>query len=140
MAVNFWGVVYSLKYAIDPIRRAGGGAMSVTASVAGHYGYPDLPLYAASKHAILGIVKSLARDLAPAIRVNAVAAGSMMTEIGAHTAEDKGLDPSAGVSHRDTEALERFAKDEQYRAEPAGSRSRTCSSSRTRRRSSTASR
>jgi NAD(P)-dependent dehydrogenase (short-subunit alcohol dehydrogenase family) len=94
MAVNFWGVVHSLKQAIAPIERAGGGAMTVTASLAGHFGYPTLPAYASSKHAILGLVKSLAADLAPRIRVNAVSAGSMATEIGAHTAEAQGRDPA----------------------------------------------
>ena len=34
MAVNFWGVCHSLKYSIAPIRQAGGGAMTVTASLA----------------------------------------------------------------------------------------------------------
>jgi NAD(P)-dependent dehydrogenase (short-subunit alcohol dehydrogenase family) len=89
MAVNFWGVCYSLKYAVEPIRRAGGGAMTVTSSLAAHFGYPELPAYSASKHAILGLVQSLAADLFPVIRVNAVSAGSMRTEILVHTAEDQ---------------------------------------------------
>jgi NAD(P)-dependent dehydrogenase (short-subunit alcohol dehydrogenase family) len=94
MAVNFWGVCHSLKQSIAPIERAGGGAMTVTASLAGHFGYPTLPGYVASKHAILGLVKSLAADLAPRIRVNAVSAGSMATEIAAHTAEAQGRPPA----------------------------------------------
>lgn len=119
MAVNFWGVVHSLKCAIDPIRRAGGGAMSVTSSLAGHYGYADLPAYAASKHGIVGLVQSLAVDLVPLIRVNAVSAGSMRTEIGAHVAEDKGITLSATNqgSGRDTAAATQMRATE-FSAEP----------------------
>ena len=101
MAVNFWGALYSLKHAVPAIRRAGGGAISVTTSVAGHYGYPTTPAYAASKHAVVGLVKSLAADVGPEIRVNAVSAGRMQTRIDAHTREAKGLappDPGTGVS------------------------------------------
>lgn len=117
MAVNFWGVCHALKYAVAPIRRAGGGAMTVTASLAGHYGYADLPAYAASKHAIIGLTRSLAADLAPTIRVNAVSAGSMVTEIGAHAAEAKGLDSSQATSHRDPQAVQGATK-EHFRALP----------------------
>jgi NAD(P)-dependent dehydrogenase (short-subunit alcohol dehydrogenase family) len=87
MAVNFWGVCHSLKYAIDPIRRAGGGAMTVTSSIASHFGYRDLPAYTASKHAVIGLMRSLAADVGPEIRVNAVSAGSMVTEIRTHAVQ-----------------------------------------------------
>jgi NAD(P)-dependent dehydrogenase (short-subunit alcohol dehydrogenase family) len=116
MAVNFWGVCHSLKYSIAPIRQAGGGAMTVTASLAGHFGYPDLPAYTASKHAILGLMKSLAADLLPTIRVNAVSAGSMSTEIGAHFAEAKGLDPAQAGFHRDPQVS--VVKEDHFRAHP----------------------
>src|SRR5262249_13905332 len=76
IAVNFWGVVYCLKYAIEPIKRSGGGAMTVPTSLAGHYGYPDQPAYVSSKHAVTGLVKSVAAAEAPTIRVNAVAPGA----------------------------------------------------------------
>jgi len=113
MAVNFWGVVHSLQAAIDPIERSGGGAMTVTASLASHFGYPTLPGYSASKHAVLGVVKSLAADLAPRIRVNAVSAGSMATQIGVHTAEEQGREPGGGGS-----GVVRADKDDHFRAHP----------------------
>jgi NAD(P)-dependent dehydrogenase (short-subunit alcohol dehydrogenase family) len=116
MAVNFWGVFHSLKGAIAPIRRAGGGAMTVTASLAAHYGYADLPAYAASKHAILGLMRSLAADLAPEIRVNAVSAGAMHTELGAHTAEAKGAAAPGPAGHRDPGAA--AMRGEHYVAQP----------------------
>lgn len=91
MAINFFGVLYSFKEAIPAIRRAGGGAMTVTASISAHRGKPDLPIYAAAKGGVVALVKSLAIDLMPAIRVNAVTPGAVMTQIGVHTAEAKGL-------------------------------------------------
>jgi NAD(P)-dependent dehydrogenase (short-subunit alcohol dehydrogenase family) len=95
MAVNYFGVAYSLKYAAPAIRRAGGGAMTVTSSISAHRGKPDLPVYASSKGAIWALVMSLAIDLAPEIRVNAVTPGAMLTEIARHAAEAKGIDPEA---------------------------------------------
>jgi NAD(P)-dependent dehydrogenase (short-subunit alcohol dehydrogenase family) len=90
MNVNFLGVLHAFKYAIPAIRRAGGGAMTATTSVSAHRGYATLPVYCASKAAVVGLVRAVAADVAPEIRVNAVSAGSMETEIGAHAAEDQG--------------------------------------------------
>jgi NAD(P)-dependent dehydrogenase (short-subunit alcohol dehydrogenase family) len=92
MAVNWRGVCLSFKHAIPAIRRAGGGAMTATASVAAHRGRAKLPAYCASKGAVVALVRSLALDLGPEIRVNAVSAGSMVTEIGVHAAQARGID------------------------------------------------
>ena len=92
MNVNWLGVCYAFKHAIPAIRRAGGGAMTATASVAAHRGRPELPIYSASKGAVVSLVRSLALDLAPDIRVNAVSIGSMKTEIRAHAAEAQGIE------------------------------------------------
>jgi NAD(P)-dependent dehydrogenase (short-subunit alcohol dehydrogenase family) len=91
MDVNWLGVCLAFKHAIPAIRRAGGGAMTATASVAAHRGRPELPIYSASKGAVVALVCSLALDLAPEIRVNAVSIGSMRTEIRAHAAEAQGI-------------------------------------------------
>jgi NAD(P)-dependent dehydrogenase (short-subunit alcohol dehydrogenase family) len=103
MAVNLGGVMLSFKHAIPAIMRAGGGSMTATASLAPHPGVSDLPAYCASKAAVAGLVRSLAADLAPDIRVNTVSAGSMQTELEKHTAELHGL-----VSDEDERARRRF--------------------------------
>jgi NAD(P)-dependent dehydrogenase (short-subunit alcohol dehydrogenase family) len=89
--VNFYGVVWSFKHAIPAILRAGGGAMTATASLGAHRGFSRLDAYCASKGAIVALVRSLSADLYPRIRVNAVSPGGMATEMGLHTAEDKGV-------------------------------------------------
>jgi NAD(P)-dependent dehydrogenase (short-subunit alcohol dehydrogenase family) len=118
MAVNFWGVVHSLKYAIDPIRRAGGGAMTVTTSIASHFGYPDLPAYTVSKHAVLGLVRSLSADVGPEIRVNAVSAGSMVTEIRTHAVEAQSAGRESGTAAATATTTRAGAKTSQYRGDP----------------------
>jgi NAD(P)-dependent dehydrogenase (short-subunit alcohol dehydrogenase family) len=83
MDVNFYGVVHAFKHAIPAIQRASGGALTATGSVTAHRGRARLDAYCASKHAILGLVRALAVDLGPAIRVNVASPGNMATEIGA---------------------------------------------------------
>jgi NAD(P)-dependent dehydrogenase (short-subunit alcohol dehydrogenase family) len=75
MDVNFGGVWLAWKYAIPAIRRAGGGAMTATASLAANRGYAGLSAYSASKGAIVALGRSLAVELYPEIRVNVVACG-----------------------------------------------------------------
>ena len=116
MAVNFYGVVHCLQHAVPAIRAAGGGAISVTTSVAAHYGYPVTPVYAASKHAVVGLVKSLSADVGPLIRVNAVSAGRMITQIETHTLEAKGIDPSEDGPHREYMTL--GTEENQYTVNP----------------------
>ncbi|MGE4242365.1 SDR family NAD(P)-dependent oxidoreductase [Ramlibacter sp.] len=58
-----------------------GGRIIFTSSISGRLGSPKHSGYAASKHAILGMVKSLAKDLGPlGISVNAVCPGSSATD------------------------------------------------------------
>jgi NAD(P)-dependent dehydrogenase (short-subunit alcohol dehydrogenase family) len=81
MDVNFLGVVRAFKYAIPAIKRAGGGAMTATSSIAAHRGYAQRDAYVSSKAAIVGLVRSLAIELRPDVRVNAVSPGPMVTDM-----------------------------------------------------------
>jgi NAD(P)-dependent dehydrogenase (short-subunit alcohol dehydrogenase family) len=82
LRVNVNGVFLTLKHAAPHLRKAGGGALLCTTSQAGVRGYRDLAAYCASKFAVVGIVRSLAEELADdGIRVCAVAPGVTETHM-----------------------------------------------------------
>lgn len=73
---NVLGVWLSLKYAIPHLREQGSGSIIVTASTAGLIGFPGLSSYGSSKHAVIGLMKCAALEVAEfGVRVNAIAPG-----------------------------------------------------------------
>ena len=77
--VNARGVLCSMRGALPAM--SGDGAIVVIASQNAWRGSAMLPAYAASKHAVLGLVRSAALELGPrGIRVNAVGPGSVATD------------------------------------------------------------
>jgi NAD(P)-dependent dehydrogenase (short-subunit alcohol dehydrogenase family) len=80
MAVNLRGVFLGLRAVLPAIRRAGGGAIVVTASSVALRTDPELACYSASKHALIGLVQAAAAEAAPwGIRVNAICPGAVAT-------------------------------------------------------------
>lgn len=77
IAVNLDGVFYTCRAAIPLM--AEGGAMVNVSSMAGHRGSHSHADYAAAKSAVLGFSRSLAIELAPKVRVNAVSPGLIDT-------------------------------------------------------------
>ncbi|MFP5070170.1 SDR family oxidoreductase [Pseudonocardia nantongensis] len=76
VGVNLDHVVFGLTAAVPALRRAGGGHVIATASLAGIVAMPGDALYTATKHAVVGYVRSAAPTLAgEGIRVNAVCPG-----------------------------------------------------------------
>lgn len=77
MGINLDGVVFGTHAALRGFEQArGGGAIVATASLAGLTGAPFDPLYAANKHAVVGLARSLGPVLAPrSVRFNAVCPG-----------------------------------------------------------------
>ncbi|BAZ48713.1 short chain dehydrogenase [Nostoc sp. NIES-4103] len=82
MNVNVKGVWLSMKYEIAQMLKQGSGAIVNTSSGAGVVALPGVPLYTASKHAVVGLTKAAALQYAKAgIRINAVAPGSIETDM-----------------------------------------------------------
>jgi NAD(P)-dependent dehydrogenase (short-subunit alcohol dehydrogenase family) len=82
MSVNLDGVVYGAHAVLPALRARGGGAIVATASLAGLTGVPMDPFYAANKHAVVGLTRSLGPALAESgIRFNAVCPGYTETAI-----------------------------------------------------------
>jgi 3alpha(or 20beta)-hydroxysteroid dehydrogenase len=82
MAINVRGVFLGLKYVLPIMVAQGRGAVVNTASLAGHIGTRNMSPYAASKHAVLGLTKSTAIEVArKGVRVNAVCPGPVETDM-----------------------------------------------------------
>lgn len=76
MGINLDGVVFGTVAALPALRERGGGAIVATASLAGLTAVPFDPLYAANKHAVVGLARSLGLGLvSEGIRFNAVCPG-----------------------------------------------------------------
>jgi cis-2,3-dihydrobiphenyl-2,3-diol dehydrogenase len=78
--INVKGYLYLAKAAAPALVEAK-GSMIFTISNAGFYPDGGGPLYTASKHAAVGLVRQLAYELAPHVRVNGVAPGGISTDL-----------------------------------------------------------
>jgi len=88
MNVNVDGIVFGLQTLLPLLTP--GAAIVATASLAGITPYAIDPLYAMSKHAVVGLVRSLAPDLARRdIRIHALCPGAVDTEIIPHAQKTK---------------------------------------------------
>ncbi len=111
MAVNLESSFLTAKFA-GPFLKHTKGAMVLTSSTAGIYGYPNRAPYAAAKWGVIGLMKTLAMEWGPSgVRVNAICPGAVegprMDGVMEREAAAKGTTPqaiydgyAAGVSMR----------------------------------------
>jgi NAD(P)-dependent dehydrogenase (short-subunit alcohol dehydrogenase family) len=82
MGANVDGVVFGARAVVPSMARRGGGAIVATASLAGLISFPPDPIYTLTKHAVVGLVRSLAQQLqAKGITINAVCPGIVDTPL-----------------------------------------------------------
>jgi len=99
IAINLSGTFYCCQSAARQMRESGGGSIVNLSSVGGLIGLSHRPAYTASKHAIVGLTKSLARDLGPAgIRVNALCPGVIRTPMTEQYFSDDSFEQELAVS------------------------------------------
>jgi NAD(P)-dependent dehydrogenase (short-subunit alcohol dehydrogenase family) len=97
IAVNVKGVFLGLRHVLPVMIRQGKGAIVNTASVAGLVATPGMPGYVASKHAVIGLTKTAAGEVArQGVRVNAVCPGPVDTRM-IHSLESQ-LNPADPAS------------------------------------------
>ncbi|KOV63557.1 SDR family NAD(P)-dependent oxidoreductase [Streptomyces sp. MMG1121] len=82
LAVNLHGVMYGLHAALPALAAHGGGSLLVTSSMAGVGAAVFDPVYTATKHAVIGLVRSLAPTWQEkGVRINAICPGFVRTPI-----------------------------------------------------------
>jgi NAD(P)-dependent dehydrogenase (short-subunit alcohol dehydrogenase family) len=81
LAVNLDSVFFLMRSVIPAMKETGGGAIVVNASIAAFKAFPNHAAYCASKGALVALVRQVAVDVAPAIRVNAICPGPVDTPL-----------------------------------------------------------
>lgn len=78
VSVNLEGAFLAAKYSAPIMKKQKSGAIIITSSTAGIYGYPNRAPYSAAKWGVIGLMKTLAMELGPfGIRANAICPGAV---------------------------------------------------------------
>ncbi|MEU4311836.1 SDR family oxidoreductase [Nocardia sp. NPDC024068] len=103
VGVNQHAVVWGLRAALPVLRTRGGGSIVVTASLAALRATPQDPIYAMTKHAVIGLVRALSGSLAEEnIQLNAVCPGLVDTPL---TAGNRERFRAAGIAVLDADSV-----------------------------------
>ncbi|TXN38148.1 glucose 1-dehydrogenase [Flagellimonas hymeniacidonis] len=81
LETNLSSIFYLSKYAIPHLQKSGQGNILINASIAAFKSFPNHPAYCASKGASIALMKQMAVEYAPKIRVNAICPGPVDTPL-----------------------------------------------------------
>ncbi len=81
IATNLHAIFYLTRAGIPEMQKSGGGAIVVNGSIAAYKGFPNHPAYCASKGALVPLVKQIALDYSPSIRINLLCPGQVDTPL-----------------------------------------------------------
>ncbi len=105
LGINLKHQFFAVQAVVEDMRTLGGGSIINMGSVSWMIGQGGMPAYSASKSAVVGLTRSLARDLGPDnIRVNSIAPGWIMTE----RQKELWLTPEAEIDLFKNQCLKRF--------------------------------
>lgn len=114
MAVNVGAVWLGLRAAVGPLRRRGGGSVVITSSIQGAAALPCTSAYTTSKHAVIGMMKGAALELAKdRIRVNCVIPGMTDTPMMDRIHQASGAPEQMAATVRATIPMRRYARAEE---------------------------
>jgi NAD(P)-dependent dehydrogenase (short-subunit alcohol dehydrogenase family) len=114
LAVNVGAVWLGLRAAIRPLRQRGGGSVVITSSIQGSSALPYTSAYTTSKHAVIGMMKGAALELAKDnIRVNCIIPGMTDTPMMDRIHEASGAPEQMAAAVRATIPMRRYARSEE---------------------------
>lgn len=104
LGINLSGTFYCTRAALPSMLARGWGRVINIASIAGKTGAPYISAYAASKHGVLGLTRSLALEVATkGITVNAICPGYVETDMTTHAVEN--ITAKTGKSGEEARAI-----------------------------------
>ncbi|MBP7284703.1 MAG: glucose 1-dehydrogenase [Leptospiraceae bacterium] len=111
---NVKGLWLCMKYQIPEMLKIGKGAIVNVSSVSGLIGFPFNAPYSASKHAVIGLTKSISLEFShKGIRINAICPGGIETDMLGEIFESSGKPDLAKANMTNLHSMKRLAKPEE---------------------------
>lgn len=107
---NLSSIFYLSKYAIPALQKNEGSSILINASIAAYKSFPNHPAYCASKAGSLALMRQMAVEYAPQIRVNAMCPGPVDTPLLWDSAKAFKNPETAVQNAADTTLLKRLGK------------------------------